>query len=76
MTWIYGMANKDSPETSKDAPEKPEVRFNVTPRVWEYLDWLSRHSVMGKSANDIAERILIQRLAEMRQEDYKPPDKL
>lgn len=57
-------------------PEKPEVRFNVTPKVWRYLDWISRHSLLGKTGNDVAERILIQRLVEMRQEEYKPSDKL
>ena len=60
----------------KGAPKDPEVRFRVSKRVWEYLEWVSRHSVLGDGPNEIAEQVLLQRLAEMRQEDYKPPDKL
>jgi len=32
--------------------------------------------VLGDTPGEVAERILLQRLAEMRQEDYKPPEKL
>ncbi len=59
-----------------EPPKRPEVRFDISDRVWRYLDWLSRHSVLGESPNEVAESVLIARLAEMRQEEYKPPDKL
>jgi hypothetical protein len=63
-------------EAATDAPKRPEIRFDISERVWKYLDWLSRHSVLGESANEVAESVLIARLAEMRAEDYKPPEKL
>ena len=61
---------------AKGAPKDPEVRFRVSERVWKYLEWVGRHSVLGDGPNEIAEKVLLQRLAEMRQEDYKPPEKL
>lgn len=54
----------------KDGPKRPEIRFNVTPRVWKYLEMLSGHSVLGDSPNEIAQHVLLQRLSEMRQEDF------
>ena len=63
-------------ESSTEVPKRPEVRFDIGERVWKYLDWLSRHSVLGESANEVAESVLLARLAEMRQEDYKPPERL
>ena len=62
-------------ELATDTPKRPEVRFDISERVWKYLDWLSRHSVLGESANEVAESVLLARLAEMRQEDYKPPER-
>jgi len=69
------MAEKED-ATAKAAPKDPELRFRVSKRVWEYLEWLGRHTVLGDTPGEVAERILLQRLAEMRQEDYKPPEKL
>lgn len=70
------MSENGSPDTKKTVPKRPEVRFYVSLRLWKYLEWVGRHSVLGEDPNEVAERILVQRLAEMRQEDYKPPDKL
>jgi hypothetical protein len=55
--------------------EKGEVRFTPSPKAWAYLTWLSRNTVLGKSPHAVAEHILMQRLSEMRQDDYKQPDK-
>lgn len=66
----------DADTAAKATPKDPEVRFRVTKRVWEYLEWVSRHSVIGDGPNEVAEHILLERLAAMRQEDYKPPEKL
>ena len=48
-----------------------QVRFTVSPQVWRYLSWLSRNSVLGATEHEVARQILVDRLAEMRQEDYK-----
>ena len=64
----------DTPK--KTETEKPgEVRFTPSLKTWKYLDWLSRHTVLGKSPHAVAEQILVQRLTEMRQDDYKQPEK-
>jgi hypothetical protein len=58
------------------ADDPGEVRFKPTPRVWRYLGWLARHSILGETESEVAKNILLQRLAEMRGEDYKEPDKI
>jgi len=52
-----------------------EVRFTPSLKAWKYLDWLSRNTVLGKSPHAVAEQLLIERLTQMRQDDYKQPDK-
>lgn len=74
--WAELKVAEKQDDLTKPAPKDPEIRFRVTKRVWEYLEWVSRHSVLGEHPNDIAERVLLERLAAMRQEDYKPPEKL
>jgi len=61
------------PKPEGDQEKGGEIRFTPSPKAWQYLDWLARQTVLGKSANEVAEQILIQRLAEMRQENYKDP---
>ncbi|MCG8356959.1 MAG: hypothetical protein MI920_15435 [Kiloniellales bacterium] len=53
---------------------KRDVRFSVSARLHAYLGWLAQHTVLGKTENDVAKQVLTQRLAEMRQEDYKQTD--
>ena len=53
---------------------KGDIRFSVNATAAEYLAWLSKNTVLGKTANEVAAKLLLQRLAEMRQEEYKPPD--
>jgi hypothetical protein len=60
----------DEPET-----EVGEVRFTPPPQVWKYLSWLSRHTVLGKDEREVARQLLINKLAEMRQENYHDPEK-
>ncbi len=62
-----------SDESSKS--KKTEIRFITAPRLWEYLGWLARHTVLGETENDVARHILTQRLSEMRREDYHDPDR-
>lgn len=54
-----------------DEPKEKEVRFTPSPKVWTYLQWLADNTMLGKSPNEVAQRVLIQRLTEMRGEDYK-----
>lgn len=61
----------DEPE-----PEKAgEVRFTPSAQLWKYLGWLARNTVLGKSENDVARQVLTEKLAEMRQEDYRDGQK-
>jgi hypothetical protein len=53
--------------------EKGEVRFTPPPNVWKYLGWLSKHTLLGKDEREVARQVLIMKLAEMRQENYKDP---
>jgi hypothetical protein len=52
-----------------------EVRFTPPAQVWKYLGWLSRHTLLGKDEREVARQVLINKLAEMRQEDYRDPQK-
>ena len=51
------------------------MRFTPPPQVWKYLGWLSRHTLLGKDEREVARQVLITKLAEMRQEDYRDPPK-
>jgi hypothetical protein len=70
-----GMNEEEGKKSEKSVPKRPEVRFYVTARVWRYLELLSSYSILGDGPNDVAEHVLLQRLSEMRQEDFKA-DKL
>jgi len=48
-----------------------EVRFTAPPQVWEYLGWLARNTLLGKTEQEVARQVLINKLTEMRQEDYR-----
>jgi hypothetical protein len=59
-----------------DADEKAgEVRFTPSVPLWKYLGWLSRNTLLGRTENDVARQILTERLATMRQEDYRDGQK-
>ncbi|MGD0141555.1 MAG: hypothetical protein ABSC92_00190 [Rhizomicrobium sp.] len=53
--------------------DKDEVRFTVNETASRYLQWLADNRTMGKTPNEVARQILIQRLGEMSGEGYKPP---
>jgi hypothetical protein len=62
------------PKVDGDNPSEPErIRFTPSPQVWSYLGWLSRNTLLGKTEQEVAEHVLVQRLTEMRQEEYKDP---
>lgn len=50
-----------------------ELRFTVSGRLFAYLGWLVRSTVLGKTENDVARQILTQRLSEMRDEQFHDP---
>ena len=54
------------------AGKYPEVRFTVSAKFFEYLAWLAKETVLGKTENDVAQQILTDRLSEMKDEIYKP----
>jgi hypothetical protein len=56
---------------------KEEVRFTINAQAAEYLHWLSKNTVLGKTPNEVAAQILVARLSEMRGENFKhPPGKV
>ena len=61
-------------EAERDTPS--EVRFMPSPQMWRYLNWLSRHTVLGENLNECgAKQILAAKLSEMRREEFKDPEK-
>jgi hypothetical protein len=58
-----------------DKEQAGEVRFTPSPQVWKYLGWLARHTLLGRTENDVVKQILTAKLSEMRREEYKDPDK-
>jgi len=46
------------------------LRFRVSRRVYEYLTYLSRHTLLGAAETDVAEHALTRRLDEMLHADY------
>jgi hypothetical protein len=60
-------------------PDEPEqekigdVRFTPPPNVWKYLGWLARNTLLGKTEQEVARQVLIAKLTEMRQENYRDP---
>jgi hypothetical protein len=48
-----------------------DVRFTPPPQLWKYLGWLSRNTLLGKNENEVARQVLIDKLSEMRQEDFR-----
>jgi len=63
------------PEDEGLKDETGEVRFTPSPVLWKYLNWLVRNTVLGKTENEVARQILTDRLAVMRQEDYRDGQK-
>lgn len=52
-----------------------QVRFTAPPQVWKYLGWLSRNTVLGKTEHEVARQLLVEKLAQMRQENYSDGQK-
>ncbi len=51
------------------------MRLVLSSQVWNYLGWLARNTVLGKDEKEVAKQVLTDRLAEMRQEDYRDGQK-
>jgi hypothetical protein len=49
---------------------EPTVTFTVPVRVWEYLGWLHRNTMLGRSEHEVARSVLSRRLEDMRQSNY------
>lgn len=47
------------------------IRMTVSGPLYEYLGWLTRNTLLGKSENDVATYLLTQRLEQMRQSNYR-----
>ena len=58
-----------------EAEKAGEVRFTPSLPLWKYLGWLSRNTVLGRTENDVARQLLTDKLAEIRQEDYRDGQK-
>ncbi len=69
------MAKTPAKDTESEEDKGQMLRFTVPPQTWRYLEWLSRHTVLGVDPKDVARQLLIAKLAEMRREEYKDPEK-
>lgn len=58
-----------------EGEEGGEIRFKPSLSLWKYLGWLARNTVLGRSENEVAKQLLTDKLAEMRQEDYRDGQK-
>ena len=59
------------------APKKEKtelLRMRVSSRLYEYLGWLKRNTMLGPSENDVATYLLTQKLEAMRQSEYRDSD--
>lgn len=65
------LAKSDDSEDEAAAAGGGVVRFTAGAPLWAYLTWLSKHTVLGKNPNEVAQQILVQRLSEMRAEEFK-----
>jgi hypothetical protein len=54
-----------------DIEKAGEIRFTPSVSLWKYLGWLSLNTVLGKTENEVARQVLTERLAQMRQENYR-----
>jgi hypothetical protein len=64
------------PKGADSEEERGQIlRFTVPPQTWKYLEWLSRNTVLGIDPKDVARQVLIAKLAEMRREEYKDPER-
>ena len=48
-----------------DDQKTVQLRFRVSRRLYEYLTYLSRHTLLGAAETDVAEAVLTRRLEEM-----------
>jgi hypothetical protein len=64
------MAEETEPDKGGEA-----IRLVLSSQVWNYLGWLARNTVLGKDEKEVAKQVLTDRLAEMRQEDYRDGQK-
>ncbi len=65
----------------RGAPKKEPgklIRMRVSARLHEYLGWLRRNTMKGKSENEVALYLLTNLLTTMREKNYRerplPPD--
>jgi hypothetical protein len=68
----------EHPETKKSGPPEKEetllIRMAVSVRVYEYLSWLKRNTMLGASENDVARYVLTDALKAMRKDGYSESD--
>jgi hypothetical protein len=50
--------------------KNPSVDFRVSPKLYEYLGFLSRHTILGPKETDVARAVLTSRLEQMLREKY------
>jgi hypothetical protein len=54
-----------------DGDQKPpSVDIRVSAELYEYLGFLSRHTILGQKESDVARAVLTSRLEQMLQEKY------
>jgi len=55
---------------ARDDPKNPSVDVRVSPKLYEYLGFLSRNTILGQKETDVARAVLTSRLEQMLREKY------
>jgi hypothetical protein len=50
--------------------KNPSVDFRVSPKLYEYLTFLARNTILGPKETDVARAVLTSRLEQMLREKY------
>ena len=66
--------NAPSNSAYKTSSASPLGR-RLSSQLWKYLGWLARTTLLGRNENEVARQVLTEKLAEMRQEDYRDGQK-
>jgi hypothetical protein len=67
--------NKAEADEAEQEKAGERIRLTVPKQAYRYLGWLARHTLVGRTEEEVARQFLIAKLSEMRREEYKDPEK-
>jgi hypothetical protein len=63
-------ADRMADDDRKGSEKGPHVDITVSDKLYEYLGFLARHTVLGRKEVDVARAVLTRRLEQMLEEKY------